>query len=222
MKNISMKMKIVLAIIILIIIAGVTMIATIGFEFDLEHERTNKISLYLENEFEINDIKKITDEILQNKEVLIQKVEVFEDSVSIISEQISEEEKTNIINKVNEKYGLEIKTEAIEIENIPHTRGRDIVKSYMLPFGVSSLIILGYVAIKYKKQNIVKVLLKSAVVIAIFQVVIFCLMAIVRIPIGIATLPLIIVAYLISILGLTRYFEKNDKIIKEKVKKSEK
>ena len=222
MKKISMKMKIVLAVIILTIIVGVTMITTIGFKFDLEHEKTNQISLYLEKEFEINDIKKITDEMLKDKEVLIQKVEVFEDTVSIISKQISEEEKTNIINKVNEKYGLEIKTETVEIENIPHTRGRDIVKSYMLPFGVSSLLILGYMAIRYKKQNMVKVILKSVVVIAIVQVLVFCIMAIVRIPIGIATLPLIIIGYLISILGLSNYFENKDKIIKEEAEKSKK
>ena len=37
---------------------------------------------------------------------IIQKVEVFEDTVSITAKEISEEQKQNIITKVNEKYGI--------------------------------------------------------------------------------------------------------------------
>ena len=48
----------------------------------------------------------------------MQKVELFEDMISITTEEMSEEElnekKTELINKLNEKYEKEIKDEEIE------------------------------------------------------------------------------------------------------------
>ncbi|MEI3394135.1 MAG: hypothetical protein V8R82_00115 [Clostridia bacterium] len=40
---------------------------------------------------------------------MIQKVEVFEDSVSITAKDITDEQKQSIIDKVNEKYETELK-----------------------------------------------------------------------------------------------------------------
>ena len=77
----SKQLKIIL--IVLIIIAGIAMIAVKGFNFDLKYQDTQRVELYLETEFNISDIKQITNEVFENQKVMIQKVEVFEDSVSI-------------------------------------------------------------------------------------------------------------------------------------------
>ena len=215
MKKISNKFKLLLVIIILIIISGITIIATKGFEFALEYEKTNEIQLYLSVDFNKEDIKQITDETMSNKPVLIQKVEVFEDTVSIISKQITEEEKTNTINKVNEKYGLEIDTQTVDITDIPHTKLRDIFRPYLVPFLISTILVLGYIGIRYNKQNIIKVIFISAITIVLSELIILSIIAITRIPIGVFTLSYMLVAYILTVLGLSIKFEKDNKKQKE-------
>ena len=61
MKKMTKKQKILIAIIALIIIAGIIITATIGLNFDLRYQESKKVELYLEKDFEISDIKAITD-----------------------------------------------------------------------------------------------------------------------------------------------------------------
>ena len=103
MKKMTKKQKILIAIIALIIIAGIIITATIGLNFDLRYQDSKKIELYLEQDFEISDIKAITDEVFSNEPVIIQKVEVYEDTVSITAKDITDDKKPELINKINEK-----------------------------------------------------------------------------------------------------------------------
>ena len=107
MKNMSKKKLIVIILIAIIIIAGITITLTKGLNYDLRYQETKKVELYLGKNFAIADIKQITDEVLPNQAVLIQKIEVYEDYISIISKDITDEQKTNLVNKVNEKYETE-------------------------------------------------------------------------------------------------------------------
>ena len=90
MKNLSKKKKVIISIIALIIIVGVVLTATIGLNYSLRYQDAKKVELYLQKDFETSDIKQITKEVFQNKDVIIQKVEVFEDSVSIITKDITD------------------------------------------------------------------------------------------------------------------------------------
>lgn len=161
MKEIGKNTKIIAILIALVILIGVIISLTVGLNFDLRYQEAKKIQLYLEKDFEIADIKQITDEVLPNQKVMLQKVEVFEDTVSILAKDITEEQKGNMITKVNEKYGLELKNEQVEITKIPHTRGRDIIKPYIIPFGIATIIILAYMMIRYYKLGIVKTVAKT-------------------------------------------------------------
>ena len=91
------KIKALIILVIAIIIAGIAVTLTLGFKFDLKYQDSKKIEIYLNKEFSVKDIKQITDEVIPNQPVLIQKVEVFEDKVSIISNDITEEQKDNIV-----------------------------------------------------------------------------------------------------------------------------
>ena len=203
----SKQLKIVL--IVLIIIAGIAMIAVKGFNFDLKYQDTQRVELYLETEFNISDIKQITNEVFGNQRVMIQKVEVFEDSVSITTTSISDEQKNNLITRVNEKYGTELKAEDIQIEDIAHTRGRDIIKPYIIPFAIAVIATLVYIGIRYYKLNTVKVVLKSIGILLLSQVLLFSIIAITRIPIGRLTIPMVILVYLLTLFGMTSRYEKN-------------
>lgn len=208
MKELSKKTKIVAILIVIIILAGMIILFTKGLNFDLKYEEAQKIQLYIQKEFEIADIKQIADEVLPNQNVMIQKVEVFEDMVSVIAKEITNEQKTSIVNKINEKYGLELSADETQTINVPHTRGRDIVKPYIIPFSIATAILLVYMAIRYYKLGLVKILLQTIALLIVVQATLLSILSIARIPIGRITIPLVIVVYLLSLVGMSSYFEK--------------
>lgn len=208
MKKITNKQKILIAIIALIIIVGAVITATIGLNFDFRLQESKKIELYLETEFEIKDIKDITNEVFGNEPVMIQKVEVYEDSVSITTKEITDEQKQNLINKVNEKYGLEISGDTTEIVSVPNLRGRDMIKPYIVPFAVATVIILIYMAVRYRKLGVIKTILKVIAISIVAQATLLAVIAITRIPVGRLTIPMVITVYLLTLIGLTTKFEK--------------
>ena len=203
----SKQLKIILM--LLVIIAGIAMIAVKGFNFDLKYQDTQRVELYLKTEFNISDIRQITNEVFGNQKVMIQKVEVFEDSVSITTTSISDEQKSNLITKINEKYGTELTAEDTTVEDIGHTRGRDIIKPYIIPFVIAVIIVLVYLGIRYYKLNIAKVIAKSIGIMALAQILLFSVIAITRIPIGRLTIPMVILVYLLTLFGITNMFEKD-------------
>lgn len=218
MKNMDQKTKIVALLIVIIVIVGLIVALTAGFNFDLKYQETKKIQLYLEKDFEISDIKQITDEVLSNEKVVIQKVEVYEDTVIITAKEITDEQKSDLINKINEKYELELKADDIDIVTVPHTRGRDLIKPYVTPFLIATVIILVYMVVRYYKLGILKTLIKTGLIVVLAQAVLISVMAIARIPIGRVTIPLVLVVYVLSLLGTTTCLEK---ALSEKKKEEE-
>lgn len=208
MKEINQKTKIVTLVIAIIVIVGLIVTLTVGFNFDLRYQEAKKIQLYLEKDFEIADIKQITNEILPNEKVVIQKVEVYEDTVSIMAKEMTDEQKTNLINKINEKYELKLEADSTDITTIPHTRGRDIIKPYITPFIIATVIILVYMAVRYYKLGMMKTILKTGLTVALAQAVLASVVVITRIPIGRVTIPLVLVVYVLSLLGITSCLEK--------------
>lgn len=208
MKKISNKMKILIVVIALVIIAGIAVIATIGFNFDIKYEETNKVELYLGKDFNIEDIRQITNETIPNQYVIIQKVEVYNDSVSIIAKEITEEQKTNLINKINEKYETELSADSTQITSIPHTRGRDILKPYIAPFAIATIIILVYMAFRYLKLGTINTILKTIGILILTQAILFSIIAITRIPIGRLTIAMVITVYMLTMIAITTRFEK--------------
>ncbi|MCI8444468.1 MAG: hypothetical protein HFJ37_04855 [Clostridia bacterium] len=218
MKQIMKKQKIGIAIILVIILVGIAITLTVGFNFDLRWEATQKIELYLAKEFAISDIKQIVQQVIPNQAIRIQKVEVYEDTVSILAKEITEEQKQEIVTKINETYGTQLSAENIPMTSIPHTRGRDLVKPYILPFTIVTVIILGYMAVRYRKLGAVKIVSKVAIISILAQAVLFSILAITRIPVGRLTIPMVILVYLFILMVLTTQYEKQLKAKKEENK----
>ena len=53
-----------------------------------------------------------------------------------------------------------------------------------------------------------KTVLKTIIISVLAKLTLLSIMAIVRIPIGIITIPLVIIVYLLTLFGITTYFEK--------------
>ena len=99
MKNTSQKTKIISILVYSIVIIGIIVTATVGLNFDLKYQEAKRIQIYIGKSFEISDIKQIAKETLGNQDVDIQKVEVYEDTVSILAKDITNEQKTEIVRK---------------------------------------------------------------------------------------------------------------------------
>lgn len=207
MKNMTNKTKIIIAIVALIIIAGIVVIATKGFNFDLRTKPTNRIQLYIQKEFDMQDIKNIVNEVMPNEKVMLQKVELFEDSVAITANEITDEQKQAIIDKVNEKYELEISADSTVTQAIPNTRLRDLVKPFVLPFALATAIALVYMAIRYRKQNAIKVVLMTLLYLVVAEAVLISLIAITRVPMGRVTMPAVLVVYVVTLWAVTAKYE---------------
>ena len=211
--------KIIIAILLIVLVAGIIVIALKGLNFDIMYSDAKRIDLYIEKEYNEKELKQIVKEVLGNQEVTIQQIELYGDAAVVVSKEITEEQKQEIINKVNEKYGSDIKAEDINIVTVPRVRGRDMVKQYIIPFVVASAIIAVYLITRYHKLGILKVLLKTIGIVVLAQLELLSIMAITRIPIGRITIPLIITVYMLTLLGITTKFEN---ILQEMKKEEEK
>lgn len=217
-KKTKNKSKFILILVALIIIIGIAITATMGLNVSLKYQSSQKIEIYLAKEFEISDVRKIVNEIMPGADAIIQKVEVFEDTVAITAKEISDENKQNIITKINEKFATEIKAENIEISNIPAEKEIDIAKTYAIPIGIVTVAILIYMAIRYAKLGAIKVVLKTILVLIVTELMLLSVMAITRIPVCEFTMPAAMALYVLTLLVVTSTFENK---LEEKTKLEE-
>lgn len=214
------KNKIVIAILAIILIAGIIMVAIKGFNKELSYQETKRLEANIGKTFEIKDIKDIVKEEIGQKNVMIQKVEIYEDAVSITAKDITGEQKNNIISKINEKYGTELKAEEVTIEENTHFRGREILKPYLTPFIITAVIVLAYLAIRYYKLNSLKVIAKAIGIMALAQIILFAIITVTRMPIDVVTMPIVLTLYAISTYVCTTKFDKE--LEKKKQEEAEK
>ena len=201
--------KILLLGLILIIIAGIVVVALKGVNVSLLYEQHESVNLVVSKEININDIKD------NNKEVLVRKLELFDDAVNINVESMTDEEKQNLVAKVNEKYGTEFTVESINVNVNPKVRIRDIVRPYLIPLVIVTIAIVAYMIIRFRKIKMSKLLGKILAIILLTEATVTSIITIARIPV---TPTLINVMFAVAILELVLYVdytEKNYKTIKD-------
>ena len=212
-----MKKKILIAVMACIIIVGFAMIGFVGLNFDINYTANKEIDIYLGTQFEISDIRGLVKEVIGNETTVIQKVELYEEIVSIKVKDISDEQIEQLLAKINEKYNLEIKKDDITITNNPNLRGRDLVKPYILPIAISVVLVLVYAGIKFYRVNSIEVISKLIGLNIIAQLFYVSVLAITRLPVNRLTIPVSIAIYIATTLAVTINFE-NKEIVKEKKK----
>ncbi|HJJ09196.1 MAG TPA: hypothetical protein OIM50_02690 [Clostridiaceae bacterium] len=204
--------KIVLILLICLIFAGTVIVCFKGFNVGLPYKSNINISVYVGKKIEDKDMQEITKEVFKGKQAIVQKVELFEDMISITTEEMSEEElnekKTELINKLNEKYEKEIKDEEIEIVHNPKVKLSSLIKRYILPFGISTIAIVIYQMIRFKKLGATKTLLTTIIVLMLIGLTYTSLIAITRIPINKLIIPIGMAIYVITIIVLNMKYEK--------------
>lgn len=219
MKQKSAKVLVILIAIILVL--GAIMIYAKGLAFELKYQDNKKVEVNLGKEFKEEDIEKITNDVFGNQPVIIQAIEVYKDAVSITTTEITEEQKNELVTKINEKYETELSADNITIEEISHIRGRDIIKPYIIPFAIVTIVILAYLIIRYNKLNSFEVLTQSIGIIVLAQLVLLGIMAITRMPIGKFTIPTVLLVYMLSTyICTTKFDEELGKKVADKDKRA--
>lgn len=216
MKN----LKIIYIIAMLIIFAGIVVTCICKTNFSLEYNEHTRIDLYLGKDYNLEDIKQIAKEVFQNETINYQEIETFHDSVVINVGQASDEQITVLKEKVKEKYEIEQIDESIVTTTVPHYRVRDIVKPYIIPMIITTLILLAYIGIRYLNLGMFKVIFTLLLRVVVAEAVLASIIQIVRIPVGVYTIPVAILLYiLVSTITVVSYENKASKIKEEEKKK---
>ena len=126
-----------------------------------------------------------------------------------------------LVNKLNEKYGTELKLEDIEIRHNPKVNLSSIVIPYAWTLGISMAVILVFVGIRYKKLGIIRTILTYILSIAAVEMVYLSILAIVRFPINRAVIPigLLLLIVILAVLGFTNERKLAQKAVEGKKKK---
>lgn len=176
--------KILIILAVIIAIAGIAMIAVKGFNYGILYSNTQRLNIYFENDFEIKDIEQIAKEVLGNN-IIVRKGNLFGTVASITASEITDEQKENLITKLNEKYEIEINKEKdVVTMNVPQTNMYDIISSYITPSVIIFILVLVYSAIRFKKQGIVKSLVIPMLSTILVLAVYVGIYAIARIPVN--------------------------------------
>ena len=212
--------KILVILIALILIVGAIMIGVKGLAFELKYQNGKQVEIDLGKEFDIKDMQAITNEVFGKQAVLIEQIEVYKDAANIITTDITEEQKADLVTKINEKYGTELSADNITIEEHSKIRGRDLIKPYIAPFAIATAIILVYFMIRYYKLNSLKVIAKAIGIMALAQIILFAIITVTRMPIDVVTMPIVLTLYAISTYVCTTKFDKE--LEKKKQEEAEK
>lgn len=200
--------KIIYAVLICVIIAGIVIIATLGLNADIIYSKNVQIDVYIGKTVDIKDIESIAREVFPGERMMVQEIELFQDMVSItISDNRTEEELNTKIEelntKINEKYELENSVDDISVTHNPKIKLSSLIMPYALTIGISMIIILVFVGIRYKKLGVLKTLVTYILSIGAAEMILLSIIAITRLPINRFVIPvgLLLLIVIITILG---------------------
>ena len=207
MKQKNIKI-IVISIMTLVILAGIVVTGIYGFNKELKYSQSQSIDVYIEQEVDVSKIKEIVKENLGNSNNMVQTVEIYKDLVTIRAKEITDEQKNNIVNKIKENYEFSQTAEDTTINTVPATKLIDMYKKYIVPFVISGVLVLIYMAIRYYKKGILKVVGRTIIYPIFGELFLLSIIALARIPVGRFTPVLVITMYIASILMVIKQNEK--------------
>lgn len=193
--------KIVILGLILLMIAGLIVVALKGFNVSLMFGKHEAIELKVEKGVNISQIEEICDDVFQDKKYVAKELEVFGDSLQINVKSITDEEKANLISKVNEKFETQKTVEDLNVHSISNKRIRDVVKPYIMPMLLIMVIVYIYSLIRFRNIQSVSLVMDSILKMILAEAILVSLIAIVRIPVDdfvIFLLMVVVIAKLVS------------------------
>ncbi|MCI8310596.1 MAG: hypothetical protein HFJ45_10760 [Clostridia bacterium] len=183
MKN---KKNIIYILSVVIIVAGVICTAIWGFNYGTSYSEAERITIYLGKEYKMEDIKQIVNEVFEKEDKMYQEIEGFSDTVAVTVKNVTSGQLDVLNSKIKEKYELDDET-VLTSSVIPHQRLRDIVKPYIMPLIITTIIVWLGMAVALKlgaNEGIIAKLIMAFVNLVLAEAVYVSAFAITRLPIN--------------------------------------
>lgn len=191
--------KIILAISLIVVAAGLIYGFVTGYVFDIDFKGGTRIQVELNEEYNVSDIKNIVEQVC-NQVPEIQSNSSGNNTVTITTQVISEEESNTIVTALKDKY---TNMGDATIKNVQASYGKELINTAIIAVIVSIALLLVYVAIRFKTLGYTAAI--SAVLGLIFDVCfLFAIYGIFKFPINST-----FVAVILTIIG----YSINDTII---------
>jgi len=216
------KNRVIYVIIAIIIIAGTINTFLNKFVFSLAYDSSTRLDIYVGKEYKEDEIKAIAKESLGTDKVLVQEIETFGDRVAILAKDISEDQQKDIVSKIAEKYDVEIKDENAVTTHVPHYDGRDLIRRYVFPIALSAILIIIYVAVRFKKLGAIKMISRTIAWSIIVELLYISIISLARIPVSFYTMPLGLILEILTLIILMHNFERELAVYKKENKKKRK
>lgn len=200
--------KIIILGIILLVLAGIIIVALKGLNVSLMFGKHENIEIKLDTEVNINVINEICEEVFADKKFVVKELEVFGDSAQINVGSITDEEKNNLVEKINEKFGTTKTVDDLNIYALSNKRIRDVLKIYVKPMIISFIVVFVYILIRFRKINSVKIIIDLLGQVILTESILLSLIAIIRIPVSDLVINLFMV---IAVAELVYTISKNEK-----------
>lgn len=197
--------KITLLVSIVLIIVGAIIFAVIGFNYNLSYGVSKRIIVPMKNDFVLEDYKSMAKEVYGNANV--EQISIFREGVSIKVKDTNDEQLNTLVAKVNEKYGYEYKIEDLKVTELPKVEVFSILKQAIIPVITTLLIVLVYMFIRYRKVDLLKLILNLLAIVIFAQLLVLTVYLIFRIPVTNMLLPVILTVYAVSIIYASKQCE---------------
>ena len=189
--------KVLLLGLALLIIAGILIIMLKGFNVNMMYKQHEEILFNIGKDYDLKDVEAMCEEIFSDKEYQVRKIEKFGESFAINVPSITDDEKTQLVEKINAKYEKEYKAEELDINTISNIRIRDWFTPYITPTIIAMVITLIYAMVRFRNNGILLNVIKLIGLIVLTFLAIGSIIAIARIPV----MPLIIPGVLSIVLA---------------------
>ncbi|MBR3153169.1 MAG: hypothetical protein IKF52_06205 [Clostridia bacterium] len=123
-----MKNKLLYIIMIIAIILGIIVIAVKGFNLSVDFAKHQRILINIDEEFDIKDMNKIAKEVFKSN-YKVRKSNLFGTAAIIDVKDVSDEDITTLLDKVNEKYETEYSLKQIKLPQIKEELKLDDISS---------------------------------------------------------------------------------------------
>ena len=210
--------RFILIISILIIVAGIVVISTIGLNMGLDYSEDKNIKIYFGTQYNNEQVNQMLNDVFGSESRKVQDIEYFNDAISITVKQISDEQINTIKDNVSKEYNIDDIDEHVLINDMPSIRVMDIIKPYIIPMIITTIAILAYFGIRFRKLGVINCVILPLIALIIFELLYISFIAIIRIPFSKLVIPIALLMYIAVIVFIVWYLN-NIEETKEKIQK---
>lgn len=204
--------KIVILGVSLLILAGIIIIALKGLNVALMFGKHEAVEIKLDKEVDLIAVKDVCKDVFVNKKFVVKGLEVFNESAQINVESITDEEKNNLVQKINEKFETNKPVDDLKIYSVSNKRIRDVLKLYIKPMIISFAIVFVYMLIRFRKIEPIKIIIDFIAKVILTEAVLLSITAITRLPVSDLLINLFMV---VAVTQLICHISKSEKNLSE-------